>query len=461
MTISLNGSLSMANMVTLTNVPNILKITNDVEDKNSKAVLSISSLANINENTTYSISLDGYVVYSSIYRNEIGKKFYITQDTSYNSLLYVCDTIVNALNSISYINSNYNVYISNTSEIHIDKRNGESIVLETTLPNSNVEIVNGVSKDGMSVVVNVYHNNEFVATLQKNVVGSETSFNLSPILATFTPYGSIEEYNLKIYTINGTKVGNRFTIGELYSVQGYLVNQGQTTLNLANDVLFAQNVSRGETKTVYNNTTLYTYYPQIDFTLYSKFVEEVEVEISYSNGYSESKTIQIEGIRTDVQIVLNSNYKRCQYVDITIGETTIRYNVIQPLKYTSEIQRIYWYNSYGGISFMDFVGERTEQRKTTVDTYNGNLYNFHVGRRERAKVYNKQVDITATVSTHYIDKDGTWAVFDLQNSRCAWTTINGVEYSIIVNDVKLTESTNGNDVYKAEITYNYSLGDTL
>ena len=158
------------------------------------------------------------------------------------------------------------------------------------------------------------------------------------------------------------------------------------------------------------------------------------------------------------QTLLNQSF----YIDIVIpGVGTLRYNVIKPLKATDEIQRVYWTNSYGGISFFDFTGARTETRKTKVDYYQQNLFDYYdKDTAQLNKVYNKDVTITVSLSTHSIEKDGTWQFFDLQNSSNAWTYVNGKKYFITITDLKITES-QVNDIYTATVEYEYSMGDTF
>ena len=87
------------------------------------------------------------------------------------------------------------------------------------------------------------------------------------------------------------------------------------------------------------------------------------------------------------------------------------------------------------------------------------MFNYYKeSLQELEKVYNKDVTITVTLKSHLIPKDATWQFYDLQNSKNAWTEINGMTYSIIINDVSIDEtSTDG--VYEATVKYTYSLAD--
>ena len=76
------------------------------------------------------------------------------------------------------------------------------------------------------------------------------------------------------------------------------------------------------------------------------------------------------------------------------------------------------------------------------------------------KIYSKDVKITVTLTTHNIVKDGTWQLFDLQNSYNAWTTVNEKEYAIHITDIQVDE-TDVSGIYTAQIKYEYSMGDTF
>ena len=76
---------------------------------------------------------------------------------------------------------------------------------------------------------------------------------------------------------------------------------------------------------------------------------------------------------------------------------------------------------------------------------------------ERDYIYDKQNEITVKLTTHNIHKDGQWYLFDLQQSRTAWTYVNGEKYRIIVSDLTIN-TTSVTDIYTATIDYTYSLG---
>ena len=186
---------------------------------------------------------------------------------------------------------------------------------------------------------------------------------------------------------------------------GYMVNQGLNYIHVASTQL-SQHVYRGTNKPQLNNTILYVYQPSVQFTLYVPFQSNTAQVINLNLNYINSANVVIKSFRTTLyitnsmtspaislnQTLLNQSF----YIDVVIPDVgTLRYNVIKPLKATDEIQRVYWTNSYGGVSFFDFTGTRTETRKTKVDYYQQNLFDYYdKGAAQLNKVYNKDLAIT-------------------------------------------------------------------
>lgn len=132
--------------------------------------------------------------------------------------------------------------------------------------------------------------------------------------------------------------------------------------------------------------------------------------------------------------------------------------MVYPIKATDENQRVFWRNSYGGLSFFDFTGNRTEKRKITTTTYTDSILNYYNHKiNEKNLIFDKQNEITVDLTTHNILKDTQWLLFDLQQSRDTWIYLNGEKYRILVSDLTITE-TNVTDIYTATIEYTYSMG---
>ena len=237
-----------------------------------------------------------------------------------------------------------------------------------------------------------------------------------------------------------------------------MVNQGNKFLNTY--PMFAQNVSRGTSSP--SKMVLYTYLSTIPTTIYSN--ESVEtVDITYYDsslqqiGTGFSNVNIYNGIGYS-DIALDSNlFNQAYYVDLALSEEQIiRYNVIKPVDANSRCQRIYYHNSYGGVSFFDFTGQITENHKVDNDTYTKNIYDYYRQTTlEQIKIYDKETTISVTMKSHLMERSAVWQFNDLLGSYDVWTNINGVDYKIIVTDCKVDETETG--VWEATVTYTYSL----
>lgn len=254
--------------------------------------------------------------------------------------------------------------------------------------------------------------------------------------------------------------------------EGYMVNQGNKFLVLGNNVIFAQNVSRGAEKDTSNNTILYVYGDTIPVSFYINDTGYVDIDVEYLNSAFEviggndapyTNTDASNKLK-DLYIGLNGTYMReAFYVDVIFRDTgqVIRYSVIKPLKATEYHQRILWRNSYGGISFFDFTGQRSETRDLEVETYNKNIFGYYSDQKNQLEmVYDNDVKYTVTLKSHLIENDGKYVFNDLIQSPEVWTEVNGQQYGIILDSVSV-EETDRNNIYEAIVKYHYSQKPSL
>lgn len=492
------------NTVSFTRLPNILKIKENNNGTPASATITISDLTRVTSTKEYTLIINGVKLISTLSLvNAGGNKFYLSNSNSDKTI--VAYKLVETLRGLSTLPLNYDITLATASDGTLSpvitimaKNNGMQFDLniEGTLIDNNIATVSFTSGTSSSnllkgiinkVLVEVYQVKNpstedkigsttyqmgtYLTTLTKEAFGEEVSFDLSPLFSAITDYNTLSEVNLYIYIMNDNTLTLAGIMKDIYFTTGYMVNQGVNYLSVPSTQL-AQNVSRGTTKSTINNSILYVYQPTIQFTLYLPFATPAAKTINFKVYYINSANIPIKTTTTSYYItksmtspVINldqSLFDRSFYIDVEIPDVgKLRYNVIKPLKATDEIQRVYWTNSYGGISFFDFTGTRTETRKTKVDYYQQNLFDYYdKDTAQLNKVYNKDVSITVSLSTHSIEKDGTWQFFDLQNSSNAWTYVNGKKYFITITDLKITES-QVNDIYTATVEYEYSMGDTF
>ena len=504
MNITYNGMTDAKNTVSFTRLPNILKIKENNNGTPASATITISDLSRVTSTKEYTLIINGVKLISTLSLvNAGGNKFYLSNSNSDKTI--VAYKLVETLRGLSTLPLNYDITLATASDgtlspviTIIAKNNGKQFDLniEGTLIDNNIATVSFTSGTSSSnllkgvmnkVLVEVYQVDNpstqdkigsttyqmgtYLTTLTKEAFGEEVSFDLSPLFSAITDYDTLSEVNLYIYIMNDNTLTLAGIMKDIYFTTGYMVNQGVNYLPVPSTQL-AQNVSRGTTKSTINNSILYVYQPTIQFTLYVPFATPAAKTINLKVYYINSANIPITTTTTSYYIVKSmtspvinldqSLFNRSFYIDVEIPDVgKLRYNVIKPLKATDEIQRVYWTNSYGGISFFDFTGTRTETRKTKVDYYQQNLFDYYdKDSAQLNKVYNKDVSITVSLSTHSIEKDGTWQFFDLQNSSNAWTYVNGKKYFITITDLKITES-QVNNIYTATVEYEYSMGDTF
>lgn len=498
MKISLNGLNDPSNIVVLPNCPTILTVSDPRTGTKKTITFTIKDLSKLDTSTEYYIKLGSYeIISTNLLNNANGNNFYITNSNTIQNQITVANSIVNAINTIGQIIINFNVsqqIIGNSFQPVVTIQGKEvgayALNIETNIPSNAMQIteitgsLTSTFKGNIKnkVCVDVYkidsptdkigstvsQSGNYLMTLEKNVFGDDTSFDLSPVIQDYCEYGDVSQFTFNVYSIVDYTVTNLASFTHVFANNGYMVNQGVSFIPKFDNVYLAQNVSRGMSRTVYNNSILYIYYPEIVLSLYANnTVSASSFNIKYLDGafanlYTENYTLQTNNNLSTADIKLNEQYfNQAAYVDVEIPYIgTIRYNVIKPIHATGDCQRIYWYNSYGGVSFFDFTGNRTEERKTTIETYSKSNFDYYTKNvAEKNMIYDKSVEITVTLTSHNMQKDGTWQLFDLQNSIYAWTFVNGKKYAIQINDIKIDESDVKN-IYVGEIEYVYSKGDT-
>lgn len=464
MVLTYNGQASPQGMITLTNVPNILTIqSSSVTGNNSVLKITINDLTKIDPNNTYYITINGLTITSG----NVGNNFYISNSNTGANQIAVAHSIAKSLRSVGL--TNYEIYqeisqgiltnvviveareVGELYEITFDSNLGAAILYDNYVGTTSDEFAGG------RINIDVYSGSDYITTLEKSYYKEKIDFNVSDILKSISRYDFLVPYTLFIYSQIGNQVTNLGRVSATSAI-GYMVNQGEKFLNTY--PMFAQNVSRGTSSP--SKMVLYTYLSTIPVTIYSDDVVET-VNITYYDsslqqiGTGFSNVNIYNGIGQS-DIALNSNlFNSAYYVDLSLENgQIIRYNVIKPVDANSRCQRVYYHNSYGGVSFFDFTGQITENHKVDNDTYTKNMYDYYRETTlEQIKIYDKETTINVTMKSHLMERSAVWQFNDLLGSYDVWTNINGVDYKIIVTDCKVDETETG--VWEATVTYTYSL----
>jgi hypothetical protein len=305
-------------------------------------------------------------------------------------------------------------------------------------------------------------NNNYVTTLEKNFYGDDCSFDMSPVLATLSEYGKTKPYTFKLNYVTEEGEWDYITSISGNTVIGYHANQSDK-YKYAQYVQLLLNKNRGNGGTM----TLYTYYNKIDYSvLCGSNTGGWNIVVSVKSSANEE--IWNSGAQTDHRggsnylldrefTIPSSAFSQGYYVDFTVGTDTTRFNIIKPLKATEYCQRVLWRNEYGGISFFDFTGSRSESDSVDIDTYEKNVFDYYDTEEfERKMIYDNGYKKSVSLTSHLMEEDGKWIFNSLMRSKKVWTEVNGKTYYIIPKSIDVQEDSTYNNIYTAKLTYEYS-----
>ena len=478
-----------SNLITFTDIPNILKVEDS--DGGTYANLTLT----FKNNLSSQVSKDGqfYITFlgetitnvKSI-SDSINKNFYISSTNNVTAAY-----VARAFRNCPTIAANFRVQHNGATVKLIARAVGTvwgnaSDVFQRNIPDTylTTSVTDGASYAdlyGAKVNVDIYNGldyDEYLTTLEKNYYGGECAFDLSPVLTTLVERGIDKPYSFKVSSIKGDTYNIIANFDDNYIVQGYMCNQGDKfiSLNAVNGIIVAQNFKRGTQKSSTNNTILYVYETNIPLSVYKNntagmtvYVDYVDsdntvletVSYSYNMQYPSNKLWNFN-VDLAPNTGLKERFRQSTYIDLRVGgSSTIRYNVIKPLKATEYYQRIYWRNSYGGVSFFDFTGQKSETRDVEISTYQKSIYDYYTdSRNELDKIYDNKIKYTVTLKSHLFENDGKYVFNDLMQSPEVWTEINGEQYAIILDSVSVDE-TDRNNIYEATVKYHYSQEPSL
>lgn len=471
-----NNITSPSNMLTFTDIPNILKVIQYVSG--SKASLTFEFEGDLRQTVTadsqYYVTFLGETVSNVMNPSDAkNKRFYISGDESGTAMSFA-----RALRNCGGIAADFNITISDNIVTLLAKQIGQkwsnvANYLQRNIPSENLSVtaIDGDSDSvffGGKIDVDVYSgstpsNDSYVTTLEKNFYGNECAFDMSPVLATMSDFGRTTPYNFSLNLIRAD--GEWQPIGSVSgsTTVGFMANQSDKYLYASGAQILLNN-KRGS-----NGSILYTYYNDIPYsvlcglntggwtiTLSCKDSAFREIYTTSFTGRRTSSNMIIDETMTVPSSVFSSTY----YVDIAIGSNNVRFNVIKPLKATEYAQRIQWRNEYGGISFFDFTGSRTETSSVDIETYEKNIFDYHdIDVFERKRIYKNEYKKTVKLTSHLMEEDGKWIFNSLMKSKKVWTTVNGKVYYIIPKSIEVNEDQNYNNIYTATLTYEYSDND--
>ena len=465
-TLKLNNTPSPLSMVTFTDVPNILTISEYVAGTNATFYFTFYSglQATVTADSQYHVTFLGESV-SNVMSPKYAKnkRFYIA-DTPQSTAMSFC----RALRNCSGIAAEFNIIHSGSTVQLIAKEIGSKWgnnrgYLDRNIPN---QYLYTTGTDGAAysnlwnskIDVDVYKGSKesgnYVTTLEKNWYGDSTSFDVSPVLTTFSDYGKVEPYTLSVTAIQDN--GEYVTIGDVSgnSAVGYECNQSDRYKYIGSpQILLNKN----------RDMIRYIYKPVIDFSVLSSSSNWTVMLTCFDSAmnvvYGMSVTQTSQTPLSDHSITIpQSAFTDSYYITLSFSGQVYRWNVIKPLKATEYSQRVKWRNEYGGIEFFDFTGQRSEQDTVSIDTYEKNIFDYYDSYFERKKIYNNKYEKSVTISSHLMEEKGKYVFNSMMNSKRLWSDdiVQGKTYYIIPKTIEVTEDNTYNGIFTAKLNYTYS-----
>lgn len=473
--VSYNGMYGQSDMVTFTDIPNILKV--EAYQDGTKAQFNFFWEGNLRQTVTadsqYYVTFMGETVTNVMDASKASnKRFFISGDEDGTAASFA-----RALRNCSGIAAEFNVVNQGPDVYLVAKTIGKKWNTPNYfLTNISNDYLNGSGTDGQSysvffngkIDVDVYSGSSlggglqnYVTTLEKNFYGNECAFDMSAVLATFSEFGATKPYTFRLSLMRAD--------GEWQSIEnvsgnttvGYMANQSEKFL-VATGVQPLINNSRGKNGSIlymYGNTIPYSVLCGLDTSQWSVVVSAKDSAFNevWNGGTDTEYRTNTNLIQDRVFTVPQSVLDEAYYIDLLINGTNVRFNVIKPLKATEYYQRVQWRNEYGGISFFDFTGARSETDSVEIETYEKNIFDYYdTNYFERKMIYKNDVSKQVTLTTHLLKEDGKWIFNSLMKSKKVWTTVNGNVYYIIPKSIDVQEDQNYNNIYTAKFVYEYS-----
>ena len=470
--ITLNNIEQPTNMICLTDIPNILKVKE--ESGGTKTVLTLTFTNDFSAIVTYDhqfrVRINGDTIENVMNGADAYNKNYVVGASTTSTAA----SVARALRNCPTVFATFNIQQSANTVILASRKYGNVRAnVSTNIPNiyMSYSTVSGATYsdlDGKLIDVDIYQNGsngeEYITTLEKTFTNGEAAFDLSPVLTTFAEKYTANAYNLRVSSYNNGTYNQLGTLSNNYISIGYMCNQGERYI-INGGIFFAQNVQRGTARDVYNNMPLYVYGNTIPMSFYVYNTGGMNITVEYlDSAYNVFTSSTQTWHNTDSsrplkqytvelnQLFMNNTF----YVDVTLGNTKLRYNVIKPINMTEGYTRLNWINEYGGVSFYDFTAERQETRNLTNQTYRKNIFGYYEDDMNELELsYDNRVEYSVTINSHLFEKDGKYIFNSLIQSPYVWTELNGENYVVLIDDVSVDE-TEQNNVYKAKVRFHYS-----
>lgn len=447
-------------LVTFSHVPNIIKIEEAAYDgvkASLQLTFSASALAGQNGQT---ITVGTEVITSvDTLQSAVNRNFYISNDNSATAY-----SVMRALRACPALSAGYDIWMADYDGASVTVRAKDygpkyNIEYGSTLPANSLTVVktdgslyNSSSLESYSV--DIFSGGDYITTLTKNAINDVQHFDVSPVLATLTDYGRLVPYELKIHGATSDCQVAALADFSGYACYGYRLRGSADYLNVGYSCAIAA-----------KDMTRYLYTPIIDFSVINFSQVRWTAVIRYMDsaggriGGAETVNLEVGQGLSDIRLSLSPTRTMQSYrVEVETPAGVQSYKVIKPLKAAPSSQRIWWRNEYGGISFFDFTGQRTEKRSLSETDYQPSYYDYYDQSVKRLDMtFSRDVETSISLTSHLIGGEGLDIFRSLDSSHYVWTRTEGKDRLILITDMSINQISDVDDTYTVTITYRYSM----
>ena len=476
MQILFNGESDAQGLVTLTENPNIIKIEDEAEGTYASiTMLFTNNLAStVTGDGQYYITLFGETITSTNNpSNNNNKRFYISPDTASTAM-----NVARALRSLPNLsvqfkiihNQNYATTVLLSAKSIGSKWSDFTTEVTTNIGVAYLQITNiaGTATNQLydsKINLDIFDGSENVAnyltTLEKNFYNGQCSFDISPVLATFSEYEKSKPFHVNLSAIASD--GTYQDLGEISgnSIIGYSANYSDRYKREDEGIQWMLNDT---------NCELYTYTNYLQYSLLvpsDTYNWQTTVSIKNSAGveiYSAQTTNTFSHTNGNLLFDKSLSLPQADFgsgftIEVTEDSDTKTFKIIKPLNATEGNNRVYWRNEYGGISFFDFTSEESESNNMEIETYEKNIFDFYdtLGMYEVKKIYKNDVTRTITVKSHLISKAGARYLNSLMKSKKVWVKLSDSHYAYIIpKSVEVSENQQYDGIYEVKFSFTFS-----
>ena len=467
MTINYNNlsTSQLGGIVTFTDVPNILKVSEYITG--TKAIFQFTFQSGLQSTVTadsqyYVTFLSETVSNVMNPSNAKNKRFYISDANgtamSFCRALRNCSSlaadfnIIQNTNTVTLVSKTIGQKWSNIQNFFDRNIPSQYLTATGTDGSANSNLFGG--KISIDVYDGTIENGNYVTTLEKNWYGDGTAFDVSPVLATFSEYGKTEPYSFNISAVLSNGGWQQLGTVSGNTTIGYEVNQSDRYKFIGNAEILL-NTNRNIIHYVYKNVIDYSVLSSSNSWNANVTCYDSAMNVVY--GMSVTQTSQSALSDQSIEIPMTA-FTDSYYVDIRVGGVTHRWEVIKPLRATEYSQRIKWRNEYGGIEFIDFTGQRSEQDTVNIETYEKNIFDYYDSYYERKRIYDNNYEKSVTMSTHLMKEKGKYVFNSLMNSKRVWSDdiVSNKTYYIIPKSIEVTEDNQYNGIFVGKLTFTFS-----